>query len=230
MEHSLDSYSFDELQYESLRQTQYETPSETQYETINTAIAETGLAIIDNALPESITRPLYAASQDLRSDQFHSAGIGRNNHFQQNKAIRSDAIHWLDPQENNTQAYFNWMENLRQRLNQKQFLGLFEYECHFAHYKPGTFYSRHTDAFKTSRNRIVTTILYLNPDWDTQSGGELLIYNGGSGEVVATVYPEFGRLVVFLSEEFPHEVLPAVRDRHSLAGWFRVNEQGCKLS
>jgi len=30
-------------------------------------------------------------------------------------------------------------------------------------------------------------------------------------------------LVVFLSEEFPHEVLKAKRSRFSVAGWFRVN-------
>jgi len=31
------------------------------------------------------------------------------------------------------------------------------------------------------------------------------------------------RLVIFLSEEFPHEVLPANTHRYSIAGWFRVN-------
>jgi len=224
VEPTLKSYSLNE----SLHETPYETPYEPLYERINTAITETGLAVVDNALPESITQPLYAASQNLKSDQYHSAGVGRNSHFQQNKAIRSDAIHWLNPHGHDTRGYFIWMENLRQRLNQRLFLGLFEYECHFAHYKPGAYYSRHTDAFKTSRNRIVTTILYLNHDWDTQSGGELLIYKGESDEIITTVYPEFGRLVVFLSEDFPHEVRPATRDRHSLAGWFRLNEQGHK--
>jgi len=37
------------------------------------------------------------------------------------------------------------------------------------------------------------------------------------------VLPQLGTLVVFLSEEFPHEVLAAQRDRYSIAGWFRVN-------
>jgi len=27
--------------------------------------------------------------------------------------------------------------------------------------------------------------------------------------------------VIFLSERFPHEVLPAKKKRHSIAGWFR---------
>ncbi|WP_255856521.1 2OG-Fe(II) oxygenase [Marinobacterium rhizophilum] len=37
------------------------------------------------------------------------------------------------------------------------------------------------------------------------------------------VEPCYGTLVVFLSDRFPHEVLPARRQRLSLAGWYRVN-------
>jgi SM-20-related protein len=37
------------------------------------------------------------------------------------------------------------------------------------------------------------------------------------------VIPNVGTVVVFLSEEFPHEVLPALRDRYAIAGWFRLN-------
>ncbi|MDQ6997923.1 MAG: 2OG-Fe(II) oxygenase [Mariprofundus sp.] len=36
------------------------------------------------------------------------------------------------------------------------------------------------------------------------------------------VMPQAGRLVTFISEQFPHEVLPASRDRLSLTGWFRI--------
>jgi len=32
--------------------------------------------------------------------------------------------------------------------------------------------------------------------------------------------------VCFLSEEIPHEVLDAVTDRFSIAGWYRVNGNG----
>ena len=35
------------------------------------------------------------------------------------------------------------------------------------------------------------------------------------------VVPSGGSLVVFLSGEVPHEVLPATRERLSLTGWFR---------
>ncbi|WP_338057695.1 2OG-Fe(II) oxygenase [Shewanella japonica] len=40
---------------------------------------------------------------------------------------------------------------------------------------------------------------------------------------VAAVTPSLGTIVVFLSEEFPHEVLPAKLDRYSIAGWFCLN-------
>ena len=40
------------------------------------------------------------------------------------------------------------------------------------------------------------------------------------------VLPRGGTLVVFLSDRFPHEVLPARRERLSLAGWFRRRSLG----
>jgi SM-20-related protein len=52
----------------------------------------------------------------------------------------------------------------------------------------------------------------------------LLMYPVGGGESFDRVLPCMGRLAVFLSEDFPHEVLPAKRDRYSIAGWYRINE------
>jgi len=37
------------------------------------------------------------------------------------------------------------------------------------------------------------------------------------------VTPMFATLVLFLSEEFSHEVLPTARNRYAVAGWFRLN-------
>lgn len=37
------------------------------------------------------------------------------------------------------------------------------------------------------------------------------------------IVPLHETFVVFLSQEFPHEVLPANRDRYSIAGWFQAN-------
>ena len=71
--------------------------------------------------------------------------------------------------------------------------------------------------------------VYLNPNWAPGDGGELTLYHsdqnhhGEQSQSMLTVTPSMGTLVAFLSEEFPHEVLPAKRDRYAIAGWFRVN-------
>lgn len=72
-------------------------------------------------------------------------------------------------------------------------------------------------------------MVYLNQNWSAEDGGELVIYNNqmSDSSIVdnskTIVVPSFGTIVTFLSEEFPHEVLPAMRDRYSIAGWFRLN-------
>jgi SM-20-related protein len=40
-------------------------------------------------------------------------------------------------------------------------------------------------------------------------------------ERVYDVAPQAGTLMVFMSAQWPHEVLPATRDRLSITGWFR---------
>jgi len=186
-------------------------------------IAKNGYAVIPQALPAGLTAALLAQLLELDPDGFKLAGIGRENGFQTNKSIRSDRILWLDEELLETQQYFTWIEQLRLALNKHFFLGLFEYECMFAHYPKGAFYQKHVDAFKTGSNRKISSVLYLNKDWKTHEGGELLLYHEGVDTPFETILPEYGKLVVFLSEEFPHEVLPANRSRYSLTGWYRVN-------
>ena len=79
-------------------------------------------------------------------------------------------------------------------------------------------------------------MLYLC-DWRAGDGGELVVYEPAPADeagdpyvvdvdpttpLIATVEPVAGRLVVFLSEDFPHEVLPTAVERRSIAGWYRV--------
>lgn len=120
------------------------------------------------------------------------------------------------------QHYLMQMESIQRAVNREFFLGLFEYEAHFACYEKGAFYKKHLDAFKENVTRRLTTVLYLNDEWTPQDGGELVIYDLDDNQL-ATVAPQGGRLVVFLSEQFPHEVLPTHKERISIAGWFRVN-------
>jgi len=108
-------------------------------------------------------------------------------------------------------------------INRRLFLGLFSFESHFSHYAAGDFYKRHYDAFKGQANRVLSMVVYLNSDWTQEDGGELVLYTDSRDVEGITVTPSFGTVVVFLSEDFPHEVLTTHRDRYSIAGWFRIN-------
>jgi SM-20-related protein len=179
-----------------------------------------GCSIQLNALPSSLAKALLDLALD-RGMTFQSAGIGRAGEHLIDGAIRNDEISWIDATTPVGSTWLEWTADLQRHLNRHLYLGLFSFESHLAHYDRGAFYKKHLDAFHGEANRILTLVAYLNLDWKEEDGGELIIYSGDN--VFAMVPPEFATLVVFLSEEFPHEVLPARRDRYSVAGWFRLN-------
>jgi SM-20-related protein len=189
-------------------------------EKIATALEEEGWCVVDDALPNSVAVALARECGDEQTAGFKLAGVGRRNDYQHDAAVRSDAIRWIDGSLEAGARYLALMDALRGELNRRLFLGLFDYECHYARYAPGAFYRKHVDAFVGEKNRVLSTVFYLNSDWRKEEGGELLLYTGeGTAE---PVLPQQNRLVLFLSERFPHEVKPATRERHSIAGWFRV--------
>ena len=150
------------------------------------------------------------------------AGVGRGNDFIRDRAIRRDRIAWLNGETTSQQRLFRVLDDLRVGLNRRLFLGLQRFEAHYASYQPGDFYRRHLDSFRGRASRVVSLVLYLNEQWQSGDGGELQVFNRENPEeVVGRVLPEAGRAVIFLSEEVPHEVLPAGRTRHSIACWFR---------
>ncbi|GGO78216.1 prolyl 4-hydroxylase subunit alpha [Marinobacterium nitratireducens] len=198
--------------------------AEALFDRIADALAETGYCIIPDALPENLTLPLHRYLQRLHDEDFHRAGIGRDQEHQLNRRVRGDEIRWLSPEQPEEARYLEWMSALRLGINRRLMMGLFDYECHFARYPEGAFYRRHLDAFQGRTNRVLSTVYYLNPDWSADDGGELLIYaDEQSREPLERVLPTQGTLVVFLSDRFPHEVLPARRERLSVTGWYRVN-------
>ncbi|MGV8918572.1 MAG: 2OG-Fe(II) oxygenase [Pseudomonas sp.] len=172
-------------------------------------------------LPEALTLKL-AAECRKRSDEgeLSPASVGRGSAQQVRESVRGDHIQWLEPGESEAcDQYLKFMGSLRQALNQGLFLGLEDFESHFAFYPPGAFYRKHVDRFRDDDRRIVSSVLYLNPSWQSEQGGQLRMYlNDGA---VHDVQPVGGSLVIFLSSDIPHEVLPANRDRLSLTGWFR---------
>jgi len=203
---------------------------EPQLDVIADALVEQGYCIMGDALPAVLLKQLLSFLNQLHDSDLKVAGIGRQTDFQVQQTVRSDKIHWLEPDTEITAEFVRWMDSLSVGINRRLFMGLFDYESHFAYYPVGAFYKKHLDAFRGNRqqgqsNRVLSTVLYLNETWLPDEGGELLLYaEDDDNKVIETILPEFGRMVIFLSEKFPHEVLPAKRERKSIAGWFRVNE------
>jgi len=195
----------------------------TIFERIASDIYRQGYSLLDDAIPEDLCHTLFARVTSLKQAEFSPAGIGRAQEQMLNGFVRRDEIRWLEAGHPEERGWLEWIEQLRIYLNRRLFLGLFSYEGHFAHYVPGAFYKKHVDAFKGESNRILTVVLYLNWDWQPDDGGEMLMYRAEEVEPFERILPQMGRMAVFLSEDFPHEVLPAKRDRYSIAGWFRIN-------
>lgn len=193
------------------------------FQTIAHDLANQGYVVLDHPLPDHVLQSLLQRVTQLSWQEFKPAGIGRQDNYRLSANTRRDRIHWLSGPDEDTAAYFEWIEALRLAVNRELFLGLFDYECHFAWYPPGGYYKKHVDAFRGESNRRLSTILYLNANWLPGDGGELAMYQEEAENPFLVIQPEFGRMVIFLSEEFPHEVLEAHKPRFSLSGWYRVN-------
>ena len=184
-------------------------------------LAEQGWAIVANALPADLTLEL---AQECRAREnqgaLQPAGVGRGSAHGVQEGVRGDHIQWLEPGQCAAgDRYLTMLDDLRGQLNQALYLGLEDYEGHFALYPPGTFYQKHLDRFRDDDRRAVSAVFYLNSDWRPEQGGALRLYLAAGREL--DVLPEAGTLVLFLSADLPHAVLPATRERLSLTGWLR---------
>jgi len=164
----------------------------------------------------------FLAEHALALDNFTLASIGRGGLKQEQLDVRSDRTLWLDENSEIDASYLEAMQVLQEGMNERLYMGLKYHEAHYAHYKPGAFYQKHLDAFKGRSSRKLTTVFYLNPAWKSSDGGSLLLYDE-EDRLLETIVPTLGRLVIFLSDRFPHEVLASHKDRYSIAGWFRID-------
>lgn len=186
-------------------------------------LREKGYSINPCALPPGLADGLLQHLHTMSAQQFAPAAIGREQDQVINGFVRKDNICWITGESAAGCQWLEWTHKLQVFLNRELFLGLFSFESHFAHYPPGGFYRRHLDAFRGESNRILSVVAYLNPCWQADDGGELVLYPEPDCPRGITVAPALGTLAVFLSEEVEHEVLATRRDRFSVAGWFRVN-------
>ena len=185
-------------------------------------LAHSGYIVLEKPLDDALLNPLLARCKEDASSRFQTAHVGRGTDKKQISSVRGDVISWLVDTHSTDAAYLALMEKLRLGLNERLFLGLFDYECHYAIYREGAGYAKHTDVLAGKKNRVLSTVLYLNEDWQPGDGGELVLYDAKSA-ALETVAPRYGTMIIFLSESFPHEVLISQRIRRSIAGWFRVS-------
>lgn len=193
------------------------------------AIEKQGYAIIDDyLLPPDIEALAAVVKEKWLAGQMVSAKTGKAS--LKNETIRGDYIAWLDEDDKDTavQGCFRQMELLRLMLNMQLFINVHALETHVAVYPVGSVYQKHLDQFNNGatphlQQRQLSASLYLNPNWQTHHGGALRLYLTESTHV--DILPKSGRIVLFLSAKFWHEVLPATRERLSLTGWFRTREQ-----
>lgn len=156
-------------------------------------------------------------------EDFQPAAVGKGVNRKRDTSIRGDFTKWLDPKNppKELNSAFTFLDELMLNLNRHFFLGLKEYEAHLAKYPAGAFYKKHSDRFEKDSSRSFTYIFYVHEAWKTENGGELVLYNK-EGQQLEKITPSAGSLVCFLSEEFPHEVLPSNKERRSLTGWMHT--------
>ncbi|KAF4648246.1 egl nine 2, partial [Perkinsus olseni] len=151
---------------------------------------------------------------------------------------RGDFVRWLSPQDDDCPVGYKWlragMDLLVQGLARNCRCAALEgvdtvvaqssmvaiYPAARGGNGVGSRYIRHIDN-PIGDGRILTVMVYLNPEgWSLDShGGTLRVFHAmeDGSEVATGICPSGGRLLVFLSDRVPHEVLPVTGDLHRLA-------------
>lgn len=181
-------------------------------------LAYSGYFVWNNFLSQDTVSQLVALAKENREGgNFKKAGIGKQTLFQVDNSVRGDFIQWLDRKSESPVIHYFLDEigQLKDYINQTCYLGLKDFETHFAIYPENTFYKRHVDRFQQNAHRVLSFVLYLNINWQKGDGGELALYLNNKTEIVQ---PLAGRLLLFRSE-LEHEVLLAHKPRYSITGW-----------
>ena len=195
------------------------------------SLRECGACRIEGLPDSATTIGLRAELRRLQSGAMLApAAIGHRGLHAHHAGIRGDSTLWLDDPRCGaaSRQFLATLDGLRDALNRRLFQGLAEIEAHYAIYPCGTGYARHRDRFRdnahssAASSRILSLVCYLNDDWCEADGGALRLYPapGAPGDGAVDAWPMGGSSVCFLSE-LEHEVLPATRERLSIAAWFR---------
>lgn len=195
-----------------------------EFHAVATALATDGWCVMPDLLTPAQTLALVAECRAMHAARgLTPARVGATRTA---TPLRGDSTRWFEagalsaPQ----QVFADRIDALRIALNRELMLGLVESESHYAVYPPGASYTRHLDRLRDSDARVVSAVFYLNEGWQQADGGALRLYLGDGSH--HDVLPQVGKLLLFLSGQFEHEVLPATRDRMSIACWMRQRRLG----
>jgi Rps23 Pro-64 3,4-dihydroxylase Tpa1-like proline 4-hydroxylase len=97
---------------------------------------------------------------------------------------------------------------------------------------PGGILAPHADFHvygKMALYRRINVLVYFNPGWRAEFGGRLELFKKGDTEPTASIVPEYGRMVMFLTDDksihgFTNPVVGDNRWRNSLALYYYTSE------
>ncbi|RUP84834.1 2OG-Fe(II) oxygenase, partial [Corynebacterium propinquum] len=110
-------------------------------------LAEKGWSQQNGFLPQALTLELAAECRKRAAEgELAPAAVGRGPAQEIREGMRGDHIQWLEEGDAPVcETYMELMDSLRLAMNRHLFLGLEDFESHFAMYPPGAFYLKHLD-------------------------------------------------------------------------------------
>lgn len=199
-----------------------------------------GICVIDNFLGSvrgnlilKEVKQLYSSGQYINGRLASDRLLNDRNSNTDPGAIRNDRVIWVDGSENGCSEINNLIMTFSSVITNSSRLSFYSdnqldkvvinrrTKAHVACYPGnGTRYVKHIDN-PNGDGRLITSIYYLNKDWNTKrEGGLLRMYPTGTNQV-ANIEPLFDRALFFWSDRRnPHEVLPAYKDRFAVTVWF----------
>lgn len=192
-------------------------------EKIITSVADKGIYIEESFLSKNLIPVITTWFDDLTlNGEFKKAKIGSSSETSLNTLVRNDEIYWINEYPDYLIDLKNFITKLMFEINSNLFLNLKRGEFHLSQYPKGHFYTKHLDQSKLTKSRLITFLLYLNPEWANDDQGELIVYDPtDTDKQLLKVTPTWGKLVIFRSDQFFHEVRPTVKIRRALSGWYR---------
>ncbi len=188
---------------------------------ITRQLAEKSFVVVDDFLPIAMASEIEREFKKFyHQGLMKPAGVAGAGPFDN----RKDLSYWIDEGAASPEVgeFFAAIDRLSGEFREALSLPIRQREFHAAVYPVGAYYSRHKDIVRTTSpirsRRLISCVYYLNPGWQANDGGELMLYTVPGPQ---RIRPEFNRLVLFLSGELEHEVLPSNRERLSLTGWLK---------